>query len=120
MSLLEPSFQNTTSNTAYTFYQPPCPFFHLSSSSPSSLLLPFLLSPSILSMLAYPDLGGILPYPDLGKEEVSLIPFSFVVVMPGKIVSTNGELDGNEVIWALFSDSVAVGDLVLEATCELR
>lgn len=63
-------------------------------------------------MLAYPDMG-------LGIEEGQLIPFSFVVMMPGKIVSTNGKLDGNEVTWVLFSDSVAISDLILEAVCEL-
>lgn len=64
-------------------------------------------------MLAYPDMG-------LGIEDSQLIPLSFVVMMPGKIVSANGKVDGNEVTWALFSDAVAFSDLVLEAICELR
>jgi hypothetical protein len=44
----------------------------------------------------------------------------FVVKLPGKIVSTNGERDEvtGEVYWALYAEAAAVGDVTMTAVCE--
>jgi hypothetical protein len=49
-----------------------------------------------------------------------LTPLMFIVKTPGRIVSSNGEVDDltGEVYWALFSDAAAVKDLMLTAIVE--
>ena len=43
------------------------------------------------------------------------------VKMPGKVTVTNGELDGdtNEVIWPLYAEAAAIGDITLTATTDV-
>ncbi len=45
----------------------------------------------------------------------------FIVKMPGRVVSSNGEVDdlSGEVYWALFPEAASLKNLVLTATCEL-
>lgn len=49
-----------------------------------------------------------------------LTPLMFIVKTPGRIVSSNGEVDEltGEVYWALFSDAASLKDLVLTAIVE--
>jgi hypothetical protein len=50
----------------------------------------------------------------------ALTAMTFVIKLPGKIVSTNGERDDvtGEVYWALYSEAAAVGDVVMTATSD--
>jgi hypothetical protein len=50
----------------------------------------------------------------------ALTPLMFIVKSPGRIVSSNGEVDDvtGEVYWALFSDAASLKDLVLTAIVE--
>jgi hypothetical protein len=49
-----------------------------------------------------------------------LTPLMFIVKTPGRIVSSNGEVDdvNGEIFWALFSDAASLKDLVLTAVVE--
>ncbi len=51
-----------------------------------------------------------------------LTPLMFIVKTPGRIVSSNGEVDDltGEVYWALFSDAASLKDLVLTAIVEME
>ncbi len=55
------------------------------------------------------------------KGSGGLTPLMFIVKMPGRVVSSNGEVDdlGGEVYWALFPEAASLRNLVLTATCEL-
>ncbi len=57
-----------------------------------------------------------------GGSDGSLIPLTFVVKLPGKVVATNGEVDeiSGEVYWTLYSEAAAIGDVVLTAVCEVE
>ena len=65
------------------------------------------------------------PDPSAGPPDKSssggLTPLMFVVKTPGKVVSSNGELDEftGEVYWALFPEAASLKDLTLTAVCEL-
>lgn len=52
----------------------------------------------------------------------ALTAMTFVVKLPGKVVSTNGERDDvtGEIYWALYSEAAAVGDVVMTATCDTQ
>ena len=56
-----------------------------------------------------------------GKNSGGLTPLMFIVKMPGRVVSSNGEVDelSGEVFWALFPEAASLKDLVLTATCEI-
>jgi hypothetical protein len=56
-----------------------------------------------------------------GKGSGGLTPLMFIVKMPGRVVSSNGELDelSGEVYWAMFPEAASLKDLVLTATCEV-
>ena len=56
-----------------------------------------------------------------GSDSGALVALTFSVKMPGKIVSSNGEVDEltNEVYWGAYPEAAALGDVVLTATCEL-
>jgi len=49
-----------------------------------------------------------------------LTPLMFIVQPPGKVVSTNGEIDefSGEIFWALFEDAAAYKDVVMTAVLE--
>src|SRR5258708_1381649 len=55
------------------------------------------------------------------KGSGGLTPLMFIVKMPGRVVSSNGEVDdlSGEVYWALFPEAASLKNLVLTATCEL-
>jgi hypothetical protein len=56
-----------------------------------------------------------------GRMETALIPLTFTVSLPGKVVATNGEVDesSGEVFWGLYSGAAISEDVVLTATGEL-
>ncbi len=63
------------------------------------------------------------PDPSAGppsKGGSGFIPLMFVLKTPGRIASSNGEVDEltGEVYWALFSEAASMKDLVLTAVCE--
>ena len=56
------------------------------------------------------------------SNKSGLTPLMFVVKTPGRIVSSNGEVDEltREVYWALFPEAASIKDVVLTAVCELQ
>ena len=54
------------------------------------------------------------------QKSSGLVPLMFIVKWPGKIVSSNGEVDelAGEVFWALFSDAASFKDVVMTAVLE--
>jgi len=56
-----------------------------------------------------------------GRMETALVPLTFAVSLPGKVVATNGELgeSSGEVFWGLYSGAAISEDVVLTATGEL-
>ena len=54
------------------------------------------------------------------SKNSSLTPLMFIVKAPGKVVSSNGEIDEltGEVYWALFSDAASLKEVVLTAIVE--
>jgi hypothetical protein len=56
-----------------------------------------------------------------GKSSGGLTPLMFVLKLPGKIVSSNGETDQftGEIYWALFPEAAALKEVVLTAVCEV-
>ena len=65
------------------------------------------------------------PDPSAGPPDKSsgssLTPLMFIVRTPGRVVSSNGELDEftGEVYWALFPEAASLKDVTLTAVCEL-
>lgn len=62
------------------------------------------------------------PDPNSASHDSSgLVPLMFVLKAPGRVVSSNGEVDDltGEVFWALFSDAAAFQDVVLTAVVEM-
>ncbi len=53
-------------------------------------------------------------------NNTGLTPLMFIVKPPGKVVSTNGEIDefSGEIFWALFEDAASHQDVVLTAVLE--
>ncbi len=49
-----------------------------------------------------------------------LTPLMFIVHPPGKVVSTNGEIDefSGEIFWALFEEAASYQDVVMTAVLE--
>jgi hypothetical protein len=70
--------------------------------------------------------SGKMPQPDPAAAAATpgnnsgLTPLMFIVQPPGKVVSTNGEIDefSGEVFWALFEDAASFKDVVLTAVME--
>lgn len=56
------------------------------------------------------------------NDSGSLTPLMFILKTPGRIVSSNGELDelSGEVFWALFDAAASVHDVVLTAVVEVE
>ena len=65
------------------------------------------------------------PDPSAGPPDKSsgsaLTPLMFIVKTPGRMVSSNGELDEftGEVYWALFPEAASLKDVTLTAVCEV-
>jgi len=65
------------------------------------------------------------PDPSAGPPDKSsgsaLTPLMFIVKTPGRVVSSNGEVDDftGEVYWALFPEAASLKDVTLTAVCEL-
>jgi hypothetical protein len=59
--------------------------------------------------------------PGQSDSEGSFVALTFVAKLPGKVVSTNGEIDevNGEVFWALYDMAAAAEDVVLTATYEV-
>jgi hypothetical protein len=55
------------------------------------------------------------------SNKSGLTPLMFIVKIPGRVVSTNGETDEftGEIYWALFPEAASMKDVVLTAICEL-
>ena len=53
-------------------------------------------------------------------DDSAAVALTYRIKLPGKVVSTNGELDPytNEVYWALFPEAAAYGDVTLTAVCD--
>lgn len=53
-------------------------------------------------------------------NSAGLTPLMFIVKPPGKVVSTNGEIDefGGEIFWALFEEAAMYQDVVMTAVVE--
>lgn len=60
--------------------------------------------------------------PPNAKNSGGLTPLMFIVKSPGRVVSSNGEVDEltGEVFWALFEDAAAFKDVVLTAVVEVQ
>ena len=54
------------------------------------------------------------------SDNSSLVAMLLRVHLPGKIVETNGELDpeSGEIVWPLYSQAAAAGDITLTAVCD--
>jgi len=67
--------------------------------------------------LSQPDPATVAATPG---NSGGLTPLMFIVKPPGKVVSTNGEIDefSGEVFWALFEDAASYKDIVLTAVLE--
>jgi hypothetical protein len=54
------------------------------------------------------------------SSSTGLTPLMFIVKTPGRVISSNGELDDltGEVYWALFPEAATLNDVVLTAICE--
>jgi hypothetical protein len=65
------------------------------------------------------------PDPSAGPPDKSsssgLTPLMFIVKTPGRVISSNGELDEftGEVFWALFPEAAVLKDVTLTAICEI-
>jgi hypothetical protein len=65
------------------------------------------------------------PDPSAGPPDKSssggLTPLMFIVRTPGRVVSSNGEMDEftGEVYWALFPEAASLKDVTLTAVCEM-
>jgi hypothetical protein len=59
--------------------------------------------------------------PTTNKDSGGLNPLMFILKTPGRVISSNGEVDEltGEVYWALFSEGAALKDVVLTAVVEL-
>ncbi len=59
--------------------------------------------------------------PKQDNDGTALTPLLFTVRLPGRIVSSNGEVDetANEVYWALYAGAAAMEDVTLTATCDV-
>lgn len=55
------------------------------------------------------------------KDGTDLPALTFVLRPPGRVLDTNGDLDeySNEVMWTLYPEAAALGDVVLKATWEV-
>ena len=58
---------------------------------------------------------------DQNNDPTEMIPLTFSVKLPGKIISSNGELDAfsGEVYWAMFAISPTLEDVTMTAICEV-
>ena len=61
------------------------------------------------------------PDPSASSSKDSLTPLMFIMRTPGRVVSSNGEVDDltGEVYWALFPEAASLHDVVLTAVCEI-
>jgi hypothetical protein len=70
--------------------------------------------------------SGKMPQPDPAAAAAApannsgLTPLMFIVKPPGKVISTNGEIDefSGEIFWALFEEAASYQDVVLTAELE--
>ena len=58
--------------------------------------------------------------PAISGNNTGLTPLMFIVQPPGKVVSTNGEIDefSGEIFWALFEEAASYKDVVMTAVLE--
>ncbi len=63
----------------------------------------------------------VAPGPSSDKSS-TLVPLMFIVKTPGRVVSSNGEVDefSGEVFWGLYPEAASIKDLVLTAVCEVE
>jgi hypothetical protein len=66
------------------------------------------------------SMGEIRDRAQSGRLPAALVPLTFDVSLPGKLVATNGELDEatGEIFWGLYSGAAMVEDVVLTAISE--
>jgi hypothetical protein len=67
--------------------------------------------------ISQPDPAAAAPPP---PNSTGLTPLMFIVKPPGKVVSTNGEIDEftGEIFWGMFEEAAAFKDVVLTAVFE--
>lgn len=65
--------------------------------------------------------GSKSPGESEDKDGTDLPALTFVLRPPGRVSDTNGDLDvySNEVMWTLYPEAAALGDVVLKATWEV-
>jgi len=75
-----------------------------------------LISATFSTKPSPPESGGAS-----SSNKSGLTPLMFIVKTPGRVVSSNGEVDEltGEVYWALFPEAASMKDVVLTAVCEL-
>ena len=69
---------------------------------------------------ADPSAGGAIQFGGKDGYNPSLVALTFTLKPPGRVVETNGEYDEltGEVVWTLYTEAVAAGDVTLRAVCE--
>jgi len=74
------------------------------------------------SVTATPKIGPPDPGSSGPGNNATFVPLIFIVKAPGRVVSSNGEVDDltGEVFWGLFSDAAAFKDLVFTAVVEVE
>jgi hypothetical protein len=76
-----------------------------------------LIQETFSSKMSTPDHPPASP----NGNSSGLTPLMFIVKTPGRVVSSNGEIDelSGEVFWALFDEAAAFNDIVLTAVVEV-
>lgn len=71
---------------------------------------------------ANPRISADAPPDKSSANSAGFVPLMFIVKAPGRVISSNGEVDdlSGEVFWGLFSEAVAFKDLVLTAVVEVE
>jgi len=84
-----------------------------------------VIQETMSSATTTPKMGPMGP-PDMSQDKSSsdnssFVPLIFIVKAPGRVVSSNGEVDEltGEVFWGLFSEAAAFKDLVFTAVLEV-
>jgi hypothetical protein len=72
--------------------------------------------------VSQPDMSAGPPDPSANKNSGGMTPLMFIVKAPGRVVSSNGEVDSltGETYWALYPEAAALADVVLTAVVEVE
>ncbi len=80
-----------------------------------------LIEKSVSSTRPSQSQADLASGPSSGKSS-ALVSLMFIVKTPGRVVSSNGEVDEfrGEVFWALFPEAASMKELALTAVCEVE